>query len=393
MWMKNLIITNGTIITDQLIPHGTIVALKDKIIFVGDEAAGQSIRAAADPDAFAIIDAQGGYIAPGLIDVHMHGSAGKDLMEGTEEAIRTIARFVLEQGVVGFLPTTVTASKENTRLVSQLIADYERADDEAEVLGIHLEGPYVNAEYKGAQYGPAIRRADLDELEDLYRILGDKLRLITLAPEVPGGAEAIAWLTERGIPTSIGHTAATYEQALEAFERGVTHVTHTFNAMPGLHHRAPGTVGAVLTTPGIYAELIADFVHVHPGTIRIMLNCIGTERIVLITDAVQATGLPDGEYALGDHRIFVKQGAARLGDGTLAGSTLTLLRAVRNMIDGLGVAVTDAFRMASLNPALSIGLSNKGWIREGNQADFVLLSTEYEVLKTIIGGRVVYSRN
>ncbi len=390
---KNLIITNGTIIADQLIPNGTVVALKDKILFVGDEAEGKKIRAAADPRAFEIIDAQGGYIAPGLIDVHMHGSAGSELMEGTDEAVSTMARFVLKHGVVGFLPSTVTATKENTGLVAQLIADYEAADDEAEVLGIHLEGPYVNDEYKGAQYGPAIRRADLAELENLYDILGDKLRVITLAPEVPGGAEAIDWLRKRGVAVSMGHTAATDEQACDAFKRGVTRVTHTFNAMPGLHHRAPGTVGAALTTPGIYAELIADFVHVHPAVIRIMLECIGCERIVLVSDAVQATGLEDGEYVLGDHRIFVKEGAARLSDGTLAGSTLTLLRAVRNMIDGLGVAVVDAFRMASLNPALSIGLVNKGWIREGNEADFVLLSPTYEVLKTIIGGRVAYSKN
>lgn len=218
----------------------------------------------------------------------------------------------------------------------ELVAGFEDLEDGAEVLGIHLEGPYINEKYKGAQYGPAIRPASLDELEELHRILGEKLRLVTLAPEVPGSLEAIAWLRERGVTVSIGHTNATYEEALAGFKQGITHVTHTYNGMRGLHHRDPGVVGAVLATPGLYAELIADLVHVHPGAIRVMLRSIGVEHIVLVTDSVQATGLPDGEYVLGDHKIFVRDGSARLADGNLAGSTLTLKQAVQNMVEQLG---------------------------------------------------------
>ncbi len=386
-----MIITNGTIVTDELIPKGTVVTLGDRIMYVGNEQEGTKIRKAAIPGVFEIIDAQGGLVAPGLIDVHMHGSAGSELMDGTEEALRTMARFLVKSGTVGFLPSTVTAMEERTQAVAELVAGYTGADDEAEVLGIHLEGPYINERYKGAQYGPAIRQPDLDELAKLHGILGGKLRLVTLAPEIPGSLGAVAWLKERGVSASIGHSDATYEQALAGFEAGITHATHTYNGMRGLHHREPGVLGAILATPGIWAELVADLVHVHAGAIKVMVRSVGTKSIVLITDAIQATGLPDGEYVLGDQPIFVKDGAARLAEGNLAGSTLTMLRAVRNMIHEIGVPIPEAFRMASHNPAQSIKLEDRGWIREGNRADFVILTDNYEVQKTIIAGKVAYS--
>lgn len=389
--MKHLIITNGTIISDQLIKQGTVVTIGDRIMYVGDQAEGERIKEAAIPEVFEIIDAQGGYIAPGLIDVHMHGSGGYELMDGTSEALDAMAEYLVKHGTVAFLPSTVTATEEKTRLVSELVANYKGTGLGAQVLGIHLEGPYINETYKGAQYGPAIRRADISELQELHKILGDKLRLVTLAPEVPGSLEAIAWLKERGITVSVGHSDATYEQALQGFKQGITHVTHTYNGMRGLHHREPGVLGAVLATEGLWTELIADLVHVHPGAIKVLLRCVGVDRIVLISDAVQATGLSDGEYVLGDNHIFVKDGAARLAEGNLAGSTLSMLQAVRNMIEEIGVDIIDAFRMASFNPAQTIGLEARGWIREGNQADFVLLTPDLEVQKTIIGGKLIYS--
>jgi len=388
---KHLIITNGTVVTDELIAQGTVVTIGDRIMYVGSEEEGEKIKKAAIPGVFEIIDAQGGFIAPGLIDVHMHGSAGLELMDGTEEAVRTMARYLAEWGTIAFLPSTVTATKDRTRAVAQLVADYTGSPDEAEVLGIHLEGPYINEQYKGAQYGPAIRQADLRELEELYGILGDKLRLVTLAPEMPGSLEAIHWLKERGVIASIGHTNATYEEALAGFEAGITHATHTYNGMRGLHHREPGALGAILATPGIWAELIGDLVHVHPGAIRVLLRSVGVDRVVLVTDAVQSTGLPDGEYMLGDQEIIVQGGAARLKEGNLAGSTLTMLRAVHTMIQALDVSIPDAFRMASHNPAQSIDLGDMGWIQEGNRADFVILTENFEVQKTIIAGRIAYS--
>ncbi|HPT83103.1 MAG TPA: N-acetylglucosamine-6-phosphate deacetylase [Limnochordia bacterium] len=389
--MKHLIITNGTVVADQVLEQGTVVTIGDRILLVAGKEEGERVVEAAIPGVFEIIDAQGGLIAPGLIDVHMHGCAGAELMDGTREALETMARFLAQNGTVGFLPSTVTASPEKTRLVCEVVAAYEDLADGAELIGIHLEGPYINEQYKGAQYGPAIRQADLEELEQLYGILGERLKLVTLAPEVPSGLEAVSWLKERGITVSIGHTNATYEEALAGFAQGITHVTHTYNGMRGLHHREPGVVGAVLATPGLYGELIADLIHVHPGAIKVLLRALGPERIVLVTDSVQATGLPDGEYVLGDHKIYVRDGAARLPEGSLAGSTLTLKQAVQNMIEKIGVDLVDAFRMASFNPAQTIGLKYRGWIREGYKADFVLLTPDFQVQKTIISGRVVYS--
>lgn len=391
--MKNLIITNGTIVTDELIHKGTIVVIGDRIIYVGDQVEGDKIKKTADTDVFEIIDAKGGYIAPGLIDVHMHGVNGAELMDANSEALRTMGHFVVQHGTVAFLPSTVTASKENTKKVSQLIADYNGGDDEAEILGIHLEGPYINEEYKGAQYGPAIRHADLKEMEELYAILGEKLRLVTLAPEVEENLHVVPWLTERGVVVSMGHTNATYEQALAGFEQGINYATHTYNGMRGLHHREPGALGAILATPHVWAELIADLIHVHPGAIKVLLNAKSIERTILVSDAVQATGLPDGKYVLGDLDIFVKDGAARLAEGNLAGSTLTLITAVKNMVEAIGVSIPDAFRMASQNPAKALGLKERGWIREGNLADIIIVSPEFEVKKTIIRGKVVYNKN
>ncbi len=386
----NLIITNGTVIGDRLIPGGAVVIIGNKILFVGDERDSRLLLKAADRSVFQIIDAQGGYIAPGLIDIHIHGSAGVDLMDGTDEALHTFARYLASTGTVGFLPSTVTASKENTRRVAELVASFKREPDEADVLGIHLEGPYINAEYKGAQYGPAIREADLEELKSLFSILGDKMRLVTLAPEIPGAMGAIDWLVERDIPVAIGHSAATYEEATAAIRRGANHGTHLYNGMRGLHHREPGVVGALLAEPDAYVQIIADMIHIHPGAIKVALACKPLERVLLITDAVQATGLPDGEYVLGDQRIFVKDGAARLAEGNLAGSTLSLLKAVRNMIEVLGLPMEEVFQMASRNPAEAVGLKDKGWIREGYDADLLVLSPDLELKMTIIGGAVAY---
>jgi len=386
--MKRMI-TNGIVIQDELIHNGAVIFHADKIIFVGSAQDAATFLEDKEGSSYEIIDAQGGFISPGFIDVHIHGSAGVDLMDGTEQALEKMAAYCATTGTTGFLPSTVTASPDKTRRVAEVVANFNSTQLGAAVLGIHLEGPYLNAEMKGAQYGQEIRVADLKELSSLYDILGEKLKLVTLAPELPGSLEAVDWLREHHITVAIGHSNATYEQTLTGFARGITHATHTFNGMRGLHHREPGVVGAVLTSNEVYGELIADLIHVHPGAIKVMYAAKGPEGIILVTDAVQATGLPDGKYVLGDQDIFVTGGAARLKEGNLAGSTLGLAQAVQNMVR-LGFPLGEVVNMASKNPAQNIGLVNKGQLRPGYDSDIVVLSPQLEVEQTIVQGKTVF---
>jgi len=384
----NLIIKNGTIITDSLIHNGTVVIEQGKISHVCERDQANQLLGQLNLTEFQIIDAKGSYVAPGLIDIHIHGCSGVELMDGTQEAISTMARYLASRGTTAFLPTTVTASPEKTRVIAELAASYETKPGEAAFLGIHLEGPYINESKKGAQFGTAIRTPDFTEMEHLYQILGEKMRLVTIAPEIPDGLKAVDWLVDRNIAVSAGHTDAAYEEAVAGFEHGISQVTHLFNGMSGLHHREPGTVGAALTTSKVWVQLIADLVHVHPGAIQLVLAAKAADKIILISDAIQATGLPDGKYVLGDLPVFVTDGIARLKEGNLAGSTLNLLQAVRNMIEVCGVSLPAAFRMASKNPAESIGIYSKGWIQAGYDGDAIILSPEFELEKTIINGCV-----
>lgn len=388
----NLLIDNGTLIKDTLLANGAVVVLNGKIAYVGKQSELPQEVNGVDINTLTRIDAKGGYISPGLIDCHIHGSAGSDSMEGTEQAIRNIAQYSAQCGATGFLPSTVTASPESTRRVAEVVANYTEDNKGAKVLGVHLEGPYINHVMKGAQYGEEIRQADLEELANLYEILGDKLRLVTLAPEIPNSREAIDWLRERKVTISTGHTNATFEETMAAFDQGVTHVTHTYNGMRGLHHREPGVVGAALVASDVYAELIADGIHVHPGAMRLLFKAKGVDRVILVTDSVQAAGLPDGEYMLGDLQIFVKNGTARLPQGSLAGSTLGMIDAVKNMVSMVDATLPQAIQMASLNPARNLGLVNKGKLAVGYDADIILLSPDLDVQATIVEGITVYQK-
>lgn len=390
--MGDLIITNGTIITDQLLTHGVVVVENGFIKHVGRCISEEELHSLVELGGFDVIDAEGGYIAPGLIDVHIHGSNGADVMDAKNESLRTISRYLVKHGTVGFLPTIVTSSQQTLFSVARHIAHYSpgTTPDEARILGVHLEGPYVNEARKCAFVPDFIRGADLSELEEISKILGGQFRLLTMAPEVLGNSEVIPWLKHRGIAVSIGHSDGTFEQTLAAFQMGVNRVTHMYNGMRGLHHREPGVVGAALVSPEIWVELIPDFVHVHAGAIEVLLRAKGVEKVVLVTDATSAAGLPDGKYNLGGKEIFARGGVVRLREGNLAGSSLTLIEGVKNMIREIGVDLIDAFRMASINPALSVGLENMGWIRKGYVADFVVTSPALDIKKTIVSGNVVY---
>jgi len=343
------------------------------------------------------IDAGGGWIFPGFIDVHVHGGGGADTMNGTLEAIETISRTHARHGTTALLPTTMTAPHDQimgaARAVRAAMERWRTAPwPGARVLGMHLEGPYINPKQAGAQDPKYMRRADIGELGEILSVLEDGFRLATIAPELPGGAEALEYLHRAGVIVSIGHSDATIDEAAEAFRAGVDHVTHTFNGMRGLHHREPGTVGAALLSEKALCEVIADGIHVHPEAIRLLWMVKGTAGVCLVTDAIEAADMPEGTYRLGGQTVTVKDGACRLASGSLAGSILTMERAVRFMVREVGVPPHDAARMASLNVAEQLRISGrKGSLKIGKDADIVLLDSDFDVVRTWVEGRLVYS--
>jgi N-acetylglucosamine-6-phosphate deacetylase len=336
------------------------------------------------------IDASGLSLLPGFIDLHVHGAVGHELMDASPDGLRAMAQFYARHGVTAFLPTTWTASGEAIGralgTVRQLLGPVPGG---ATILGAHLEGPYLNPARCGAQDTRFIRRAERDEA--LALLDTGVVRLLALAPEFPENLWLIDECARRGITASAAHTAATYEQMLAAVERGLRQTTHTFNAMTGLGHREPGTVGAALALPQIVCELIADTIHVHPAVIKILLEVKGPQRVILVTDAIRGAGLADGEYKIDDRTLTVRDGAARLPDGTLAGSVLTMERALQNLIRVSGRPLRELWPAAGLNAARAIGLSaTKGSLEAGKDADLVLLNGPMEVCMTVAEGEIVY---
>jgi len=341
-------------------------------------------------DALAI-DLAGHALAPGLIDLHAHGALGMDTMDATPEALRAIAAFYARHGVTGFLPTTVTAPHADVLAALRNVARAMREGTRgATVLGAHVEGPWLDASRLGAQDGRYVRAPSLDELRDMLET--GVVRLLTLAPELPGTSAVVDSALERGVVLAAGHTRATWEEMVAAAERGVRHVTHLFNGMEPLHHRQPGVVGAALTLSAVTCQLIADNIHVHPAVLNLAWRAKGTDGIALVTDAMRGAGMPDGIYTLGGLEVHVQNGVARLPAGNLAGSTLTMERAVVNMMAATGLPLVEALRMATVVPARVLGLGgHKGCLAPGYDADLVVLDGQCRVCQTVIGGDVLYS--
>jgi N-acetylglucosamine-6-phosphate deacetylase len=320
-------------------------------------------------------------LLPGFIDLHVHGGAGRDIMEGGDAALR-VARQHAEHGTTALLATTMTAPMEDLRASLAAVGALcrEAGPGAARVLGVHLEGPYINAGKLGAQPDFA-RPVSLPELQELQALA--PIRLLTLAPEVPGNMEAIPQLVAAGFRVQIGHTLGTYEDGLQALERGARGFTHLFNAMTPLHHRMPGMVGAALAHAR-FAEIIPDLLHVHPGAIRAALRSI--PGLYCVTDSTAATGMPDGEYRLGRQPVTKCLGGVRLADGTLAGSTLTMDRALRNLVDVVGVPLEDAARRVATHAADFLELPDRGRLAAGAWADVVVLDRDLRVQDVFVEG-------
>ena len=384
---KSLLIKNAQILTASSRKlHGWLLCRGKQIALIG---AGE----VPDLNADETIDASGLTLLPGFIDVHVHGGDGHEVMDGTADALRAVARFYAQNGVTSFLATTWTASREEITAALEVAAELKGPQpDGATVLGVHLEGPYLNVARRGAQNPKYFRTAGREEATAFLDF--NVIRLVTVAPEFEENHWFIRECVRRGITVSAGHTAASYEQMQQAVAMGVTHTTHTYNAMTGLSHRDPGTVGAALTLPEINCELIADNIHVHPAAMQILFSAKGQDRTVLITDAVRGAGMGDGtEYMLDERQIVVKDGAVRLPDGTLAGSALTLNRGLRNLLKATGKPIEAVWQASSLTPARAIHVADrKGSIEVGKDADLALVDDQIGVHLTVAEGQIVYRK-
>jgi N-acetylglucosamine-6-phosphate deacetylase len=338
------------------------------------------------------VDAGGAYVAPGYLDVHTHGAGGDDTMDADPAAIDRIGRSLARHGVTAFLPTTVTGAGAAIDAAIAAVRGAGRDPTAAVPLGVHLEGPYLAADHRGAQPVEHLRDPDAEEYDRWFA--GGAVRLITLAPELPGADALLTAAAAAGVRCAVGHSGASYAAVRHAADLGLDQATHLFNGMAPLHHRAPGAVGAVLTDGRVRAQLIADGVHLHPAVVALVVRAKGPEGVLLVSDAMRATGLPDGVHDLGGHEVRVMDGVPRTAEGGLAGSTLTLDAAVRNVRAWTGLPVADCVRMATATPAAAMGWDGeRGRLAPGCRADVVVLERDLRVRCTVIGGRLAHHRD
>lgn len=375
-------VKNGKIILKNKIIENKFLIFERKIIDIVDKV----------DDLWDVewIDAKGNYVSPGFIDIHIHGIGGYDTMDGNTRSLEFISERVCENGVTAFLPTTMTMSHKKILNAMKAIKEYMKIQKSgAKVLGAHMEGPFINPIYKGAQNEKYIIPPNVNIIKEYL----DIIKLITMAPEMDEGYGFIKEMNNyKQIILSIGHSNATYEEAMEAINLGIKSATHTFNAMSPFQSRRPGVVGAVLKS-NIYCELIADKIHVHPAIFSILGDIKGHKRLILITDAMRAACMKCGEYELGGQNVYVSEDSARLKDGTLAGSVLRMNNAIRNMREHTDYELQEIIKMASLNPANLIGYGDsKGSIEKGKDADLAIFNNSLEILTTIIEGKTCYSK-
>lgn len=334
------------------------------------------------------------YLVPGFIDLHIHGTHGRDVMDATQESLLAMSRTLAADGVTGFLATTMSASNTAISAALKNIATMMSDKQGAAILGAHLEGPFISKTNCGAQCSDEVRLPDMKLLQQWQDENNNVIKKVTLAPELPGSLEMITALCKMGVIASIGHTHASYEETCDAIAFGCTQATHLFNAMGAIHQRQPGALTALLLANQIDAEIIVDGVHLHPAIVELVYRLKGKDGLFLVTDAMRAKCLGDGEYELGGQAVTVSKGEARLANGVLAGSTLRLPQAILNMVSFSKCSLVDAIYMASTNPAKALGLSDrKGTIAVGKDADLVVLDAAFDVHLTLRGGRAIFKKH
>lgn len=377
MLIKNAEVLNGDFElerADIAIENGILTAVGHGLSYTGEE-----------------LDLGGFLVAPGFVDIHIHGCAGFDVCDATERAVSGIAAHLATQGVTSFCPTTMTVSGEEIEAVLLNIKKcMEKPNEGASILGVNMEGPYISLSKKGGQKGNFVKTPDWRQFGNYFELSGGIIKIVDIAPECDGAYEFIE-NAKKLCRVSIAHTDADYEKTKAAIEKGVTHVTHLFNAMPGFNHRDPGVVGAVFDDGSVRAELICDGFHIHPAALRVAFRILGEDRTVIVSDSMRAAGMPDGTYDFGGQKVSVVSGEARLADGTIAGSTTNILAEVRNLIS-YGVPVRQVMKSATINPAKAVGEDGGiGSIEVGKAADLVVLDRDLNLKMVIVRGKIVKS--
>jgi N-acetylglucosamine-6-phosphate deacetylase len=369
--MKSIV--NAKIITEIEVLEGYCLTFNEKIISISKEI----------PPNIERIDAQGLYLSAGFIDIHIHGSNGFDVMDATVEALEGIAKSILQTGTTSFLATTMTMCQEEIKKALLTVQNFEQKEG-ARVLGVHLEGPFINPVKHGAQNPKHIQKPNME----LIKPFMDIVKMVTIAPEVEGGREFLEQISVHypQVLLSIGHSDATYQEAKESFSWGVSHATHLFNAMNPLHHREPGIVGAVLESDEVSFDIIADLIHMHPSFFNLLYK-VKKEQLILVTDAMRAGCLKCGISEIGGQKVIVQEGEARLEDGTLAGSVLKMNEALKNFYEHSTISLPELIATVTSIPARKLGLSG-GLLEEGKEADLVFFNSDFEIKKVFVGGEL-----
>lgn len=393
--MARTVIHGATLVLPDRICYGGMILQEGMLKEIFEEASQlQPINLQSD-DVTSVWDMEGDVIIPGLIDTHVHGAGGCDVMDGTTESLQTLAEVLLHEGTTSFLPTTMSCSAEKMKRVLQNVADFHGGHAQgAEILGLHLEGPFLAKAFRGAQAAETIwdeaKAGSVQFLANLLQEFPDLVKILTFAPERPDGRALSELCLAQGVIPSAGHTAADFAQMEQALQWGVRHITHAFNAMPGIHHRNPGLLTKAFLEDTITLEIIADGVHIHPAVLELALRNKSPERVCLISDGTRAVGMPEGEYELGGQTTFVRQGMALLSDGTIAGSAYPLRQGLKILVQELQYSLPQAVRYATLNPAKLLGIDHRvGSLEINKQATFIRLSKNFDIKQVWLQGKLV----